>query len=162
MTMPLLLPVHFNTHQRWILTVIPAPYSLVLTRLLFLRLRFESLVHNLKLNRGPSDFTAATLTRGAWSLLQARYCDAPETVFGYTLSGRNAPVPGVEDIVGPVIATVPIKAQVDAAQPVTEFLQRIQSHTVDMTPAQNFALQNIARISKSAAAACNFQTLIVI
>lgn len=71
-------------------------------------------------------------------------------------------MPGVEDIVGPVIATVPIKAQVDAAQPVTEFLQRIQSHTVDMTPAQNFALQNIARISKSAAAACNFQTLIVI
>lgn len=71
-------------------------------------------------------------------------------------------MPGVEDIVGPVIATVPIKAQVDAAQPVTESLQRIQSHTVDMTPAQNFALQNIARISKSAAAACNFQTLIVI
>lgn len=122
----------------------------------------ESFVHNLKLNRGPSDFTTATLIRGAWSLLQARYCDAPETVFGCTLSGRNAPVPGVEDIVGPLIATVPIKAQVDAAQPVTEFLQRIQFHTVDMTPAQNFGLQNIARVSEGAAAACNFQTLLVI
>lgn len=122
----------------------------------------ESFVHNLKLSRGPSDFTTATLIRGAWLLLQARYCDAPETVFGCTLSGWNAPVPGVGDIVGPVIATVPIKAQVDAAQPVTEFLQRIQFHTVDMTPAQNFGLQNIARVSESAAAACNFQTLLVI
>lgn len=123
----------------------------------------ESLVYPIQLNRsGPSSFTTATLIRGAWSLLQARYCDAPETVFGCTVSGRNAPVPGVEDIVGAVISTVPVKAQINASQSVTEFLQQIQSHTVEMTPAQNLGLQNIARVSEGAAAACNFQTLLVI
>jgi amino acid adenylation domain-containing protein/thioester reductase-like protein len=123
----------------------------------------ESLVHTLQLNRkGPSDFTNATLIRAAWSLVQARYCDASETVFGCTLSGRNAPVPGVEDIVGAVIATVPIKARIDGEQSVAEWLQKINAHTVEMTPAQNYGLQNIARVTESAAAACNFQTLLVI
>lgn len=123
----------------------------------------ESLVHNLQLNRkGPSDFTTATLIRAAWSMVQARYCDAPETVFGCTLSGRNAPVPGVEDIVGAVIATVPIKAQVNGEQLISEWLQRVNSQSIEMTPAQNYGLQNIARVAEGAAAACNFQTLLVI
>ncbi|KAJ5346304.1 hypothetical protein N7541_008786 [Penicillium brevicompactum] len=123
----------------------------------------DSFVHTLQLNRkGPSDFTSATLIRAAWSLVQARYCDSPETVFGCTLSGRNAPVPGVEDVVGAVIATVPIKAKVDGEQPVAEWLQQINSHSVEMTPAQNYGLQNIARVAEGAAAACNFQSLLVI
>ncbi|KAJ9487561.1 hypothetical protein VN97_g5749 [Penicillium thymicola] len=123
----------------------------------------ESLVNTLQLNRnGPSNFTTATLIRAAWSVVQARYCDAPETVFGCTLSGRNAPVPGVEDMVGPVIATVPIKAQIDGEQLVAEWLQQVHSHSVEMTPSQNYGLQNIARVAEGAAAACNFQTLLVI
>ncbi|CAG8126482.1 unnamed protein product [Penicillium olsonii] len=123
----------------------------------------DSFVHTLQLNRkGPSDFTSATLIRAAWSLVQARYCDSPETVFGCTLSGRNAPVPGVEDIVGAVIATVPIKAKVDGEQQVTEWLQQINTHSVEMTPVQNYGLQNIARVGEGAAAACNFQSLLVI
>ncbi|KAJ5894898.1 hypothetical protein N7495_006589 [Penicillium taxi] len=110
----------------------------------------ESLVHTLQLDRkGPSDFTTATIIRAAWSLVQARYCDTSEIVFGYTLSGRNAPIPGVEDIVGPVIATVPIKAQVDGEQPVAEWLQQIHSHSIEMAPAQNYGLQNIARLTES-------------
>ncbi|RJE25704.1 Non-ribosomal peptide [Aspergillus sclerotialis] len=122
----------------------------------------SSLIHEISVDRNPSDFTTATLLRAAWSLLQARYCDAPETVFGCTLSGRNAPVAGVEDIVGPVIATVPIKVHLDPQQPVLEFLKNVQNHSVQMAPFQNYGLQNIARVSEAAAAACNFQTLMVI
>lgn len=123
----------------------------------------ESLAHTIKLNRsGPSDFTTATLIKAAWSLLQARYCDAPGTVFGCTLSGRNSSVLGVEDIIGPVISTVPIKAQINQEQDILEFLQATQSHTVSIAPKQNLGLQNIARVSENAATACKFQTLLVI
>lgn len=123
----------------------------------------DSLVHTMKLNRkGASDFTSATLIRAAWSLVQARHCDSTETIFGCTLSGRNASVPGVEDIIGAVIATVPIKAKINAEQSVAEWLQQINSHSVEMTAVQNYGLQNIARVSEGAAAACNFQSLLVI
>ncbi|KAH8432008.1 uncharacterized protein LDX57_009655 [Aspergillus melleus] len=123
----------------------------------------ETLVHTLKVNRnGPSDYTTATLIRAAWSLLQARYCDAPDTVFGCTVSGRNAPVLGVEDMVGPVIATVPIRARFDAQTSIAEYLQHAHNHSVQMSPSQNFGLQNVARLGEGAAAACGFQTLLVI
>ncbi|KAF9890566.1 hypothetical protein FE257_005697 [Aspergillus nanangensis] len=122
-----------------------------------------SFVHNLQLNRsGPSDFTTATLIRAAWSLLQARYCDSPDTVFGCTVSGRNASVPGVEDMVGPVIATVPIKAHVNPEQSVADYVKGVHTQSVEMTTRQNYGLQNIARVSETAAAACAFQSLLVI
>lgn len=123
----------------------------------------SSLIHKIRVNRSkPSDFTTATLLRAAWSLLQVRYCDAADTVFGCTLSGRNAPVPSVEDIIGPVIATVPIKVHVDPQQPALDFLNYVQTHSVQMAPFQNYGLQNIAQVSEAASTACNFQTLLVI
>jgi amino acid adenylation domain-containing protein/thioester reductase-like protein len=123
----------------------------------------SSLIHDIRVNRSnPSDFTTATLLRAAWSLLQARYCDSPDTVFGCTVSGRNAPVAGVEDIVGPVISTVPIRVHLDHQQPALDFLKRVQAHSVEMAPFQNYGLQNTARVSEAASAACNFQTLMVI
>ena len=123
----------------------------------------DAYIHTLQLNRnGPSDYTTATLIRAAWALLQARYCDSPDTVFGCTVSGRNASVPGVEDMVGPVIATVPVKAHVDGQQSVADYLNMINTQSVDMTKTQNYGLQNIARVSDTAAAACGFQTLLVI
>ncbi|RAH71302.1 amino acid adenylation [Aspergillus aculeatinus CBS 121060] len=123
----------------------------------------ESLIHNLKVHRnGPSDFTTATLIRAAWTLLQARYCDSPDTVFGCTVSGRNASVRGVEDVVGPVIATVPIKAHLEPQQSVNDYLKAVHAHSVEMTPYQNYGLQNIARVCDNAPSACSFQTLLVI
>ncbi|OJJ95602.1 hypothetical protein ASPACDRAFT_394, partial [Aspergillus aculeatus ATCC 16872] len=123
----------------------------------------ESLIHNLTIHRnGPSDFTTATLIRAAWTLLQARYCDSPDTVFGCTVSGRNASVRGVEDVVGPVIATVPIKAHLEPQQSVNDYLKAIHAHSVEMTPYQNYGLQNIARVCDNAPSACSFQTLLVI
>ncbi|RAH79137.1 hypothetical protein BO86DRAFT_436606 [Aspergillus japonicus CBS 114.51] len=123
----------------------------------------ELLIHHLKIHRnGPSDFTTATLIRAAWTLLQARYCDSPDTVFGCTVSGRNASVRGVEDVVGPIIATVPIKAHLEPQQSVTDYLKAVHAHSVEMTPYQNYGLQNIARVCNNAPSACSFQTLLVI
>ncbi|PYH42447.1 amino acid adenylation [Aspergillus saccharolyticus JOP 1030-1] len=123
----------------------------------------EALIQKFKISRsGPSDYTTATLIRAAWTLLQARYCDSPDTVFGCTVSGRNASVRGVEDVVGPVIATVPIKAHLEPQQSVTEYLKAVHAHSVAMTPYQNYGLQNIARVCDNAPSACGFQTLLVI
>ncbi|KAE8873268.1 hypothetical protein PTNB73_02419 [Pyrenophora teres f. teres] len=109
-----------------------------------------------------SDFTIATLLKAAWGLLQARYNDSPQAVFGCAVSGRISPVPGVQDMVGPVLATVPVKVDLDQQQSVQDFLRRIQDQYVAMIPFQDYGLQNIARLCSGASAACNFQTLLVI
>ncbi|KAJ6278490.1 hypothetical protein J3E71DRAFT_364050 [Bipolaris maydis] len=109
-----------------------------------------------------SDFTTATLIKAAWGLLLARYNDSPQAVFGCAVSGRISAVSGVEDIVGPVLATVPVKIELDQQQLVEDFLCGIQAQYIAMIPFQDYGLQNIAQLSSGASAACNFQTLLVI
>ena len=75
------------------------------------------------------------------------------------LSGRNAPVTGIDNIVGPTIATVPIRAYVPGDQPISEYLRTLQRQAIDMINFEQTGLQNIARFNKIA---YDFQTLLVV
>jgi non-ribosomal peptide synthetase component F len=57
--------------------------------------------------------------RAAWAVLQGRYTSAAEVVFGAVVTGRQAPVWGVEQMVGPTIATVPVRVVLDEGATVT-------------------------------------------
>jgi amino acid adenylation domain-containing protein len=114
------------------------------------------------LPRRKSDLTLSTILRGAWAILASCYSNSEDVVFGVTLSGRTAPVPGIHEIVGPTISTMPIRVQVDRGDSVAKYLGNVQSQATEMIPFEHFGLQNIARISENAKAAANFQTLMVI
>ncbi|HEY4460848.1 MAG TPA: amino acid adenylation domain-containing protein, partial [Pseudonocardiaceae bacterium] len=51
--------------------------------------------------------TVNTLVQGAWALLLARHSGREDVVFGTTVSGRPAELPGVESMIGMFINTVP-------------------------------------------------------
>ncbi|MEU5692153.1 non-ribosomal peptide synthase/polyketide synthase [Actinosynnema sp. NPDC020468] len=70
--------------------------------------------------------TVNTLVQGAWALLLARTAGARDVVFGSTVSGRPAELPGVEDIVGMFINTVPTRVVVDPAAGVVPWLKGVQ------------------------------------
>ncbi|MBY8854202.1 hypothetical protein K7G98_40585, partial [Saccharothrix sp. MB29] len=57
--------------------------------------------------------TVNTLVQGAWALTLARTAGQREVVFGSTVSGRPAELPGVESIVGMFINTVPTRVVVE-------------------------------------------------
>ena len=93
----------------------------------------------------------------------AHYCNsATEALFGVTVSGRQAAVPGIERIVGPTFATVPIRVSVDWEWSVTDFLQNVLDQATNMIPHEQFGLQRIRRIDADAERACEFQTLLVV
>ncbi|KAH6661027.1 peptide synthetase [Truncatella angustata] len=102
--------------------------------------------------------TVATAIRGAWALLVASYTASNDVVFGETLTGRNAPIPGVEQIEGPMIATVPIRVTVDVDATVSEYLQDIHTQSVLAIPHEHFGLQHIRRLSPDAREACELRT----
>ncbi|KAL3963504.1 hypothetical protein ACCO45_000508 [Purpureocillium lilacinum] len=105
----------------------------------------------------------ATIVRAAWALVLAAYADnASDICFGATVSGRQAPVPGIEKIAGPLIATVPIRVRLDRRQPVADYLMSIQRQATDMVNHEQYGLQRIARLSPGAKAATEFSTLLVI
>jgi amino acid adenylation domain-containing protein len=71
--------------------------------------------------------TINTLLQGAWALLLSRYSGHRDVIFGATVSGRPADLPGASDITGIFINTLPVRAQVDDACTVTAWLQALQS-----------------------------------
>ncbi|PLB47170.1 acetyl-CoA synthetase-like protein, partial [Aspergillus steynii IBT 23096] len=89
--------------------------------------------------------TPSTALRAAWAILISHYTQSHDVIFGSTLTGRQAPVPGVELVEGPTIATVPIQQQ-----------------SINMIPFEQAGLPRIRRISPETDLACAFQTLLVV
>jgi amino acid adenylation domain-containing protein/non-ribosomal peptide synthase protein (TIGR01720 family) len=106
--------------------------------------------------------TASVTLRAAWSVIMSSYTNANDTIFGATVSGRQAPVRGVEQMTGPTIATVPVRITLDKSKTVEELLLQVQAQVIDMTPFEQTGLQLIRRVSAYSERACDFQTLLVI
>jgi amino acid adenylation domain-containing protein len=109
-----------------------------------------------------STTTVATAIRGAWALISSRYTAYNDVVFGETLTGRNAPVVGVELIEGPMITTIPVRTKIRVDQSVLGYLQGIQDLSVQRIPYEHAGLQNIRRLSSDAREACELRTGLVL
>lgn len=102
--------------------------------------------------------TLSNIIRLAWAIVVSANTDTEDVVFGVTLSGRNAPVPHIENIPGPTFTTVPFRIRVVADETVCTALAAVQQHATRMIPFEQTGLQHIRRISPEAAVACDFRT----
>ncbi|PVH74847.1 acetyl-CoA synthetase-like protein [Cadophora sp. DSE1049] len=109
-----------------------------------------------------SPFTMATLIRGAWALVASQYTGSDDVLFGETLTGRDIPLPGVEGIVGPLIATVPVRVRIHRTTTIESYLQTVQQSILARTPYQHMGWQNIRKVSKDAQHASEAGTGLVI
>ncbi|KAG9839970.1 nonribosomal peptide synthase SidD, partial [Aureobasidium melanogenum] len=107
-------------------------------------------------------FTLATLIRGAWALVASQYSGSDDVLFGETLTGRDIALSGVESIVGPLIATVPIRIRINRDITLESFLQSVQQSILARTPYQHMGWQNIRKVSQDAQHASEVPTGLVI
>ncbi|MFI9379909.1 non-ribosomal peptide synthase/polyketide synthase [Kutzneria sp. NPDC052558] len=70
--------------------------------------------------------TVNTMIQAAWALLLSLYSGERTVVFGTTVSGRPAELPGVESMIGLFINTVPTRVDVDGSE-VRDWLRRLQA-----------------------------------
>ncbi|KAL3471239.1 hypothetical protein BJX99DRAFT_263436 [Aspergillus californicus] len=109
-----------------------------------------------------TDFSLATKLRLACAVVISQYTGRNDVVFGTTSSGRAAPVPDIHQLTGPTNATIPQYISLDPEWTVREALQHVQDRNARLVPYEQFGLRNIAQCGESHAAACGFQTLLVI
>ena len=64
----------------------------------------------------------------AWSLVLGYFTGMHQVCFGYLSSGRDSPVDGIEDIVGPIISM--LVARVDLDQPLTQIIGKINHDNI--------------------------------
>lgn len=107
-------------------------------------------------------FTIATLIRGAWALVASQYTGSDDVVFGETLTGRDISLRGVEDVLGPLNATVPIRIRIDRGASAASYLRDVQQAMSARTPYQHMGMQYIRRVSRDAQHACEAPTGIVV
>jgi amino acid adenylation domain-containing protein len=109
----------------------------------------------------PPGYSPAVLLRAAWAIVMSRHTGGESVLFGETRLGRNVSLEGIDTLVGPTIASVPILASVNRNQTVTSFLTQIRDIGLEIQNFEHLGIQNIRRISEDARVACSFQTLLV-
>ena len=94
---------------------------------------------------GSGRVTTSIVLRATWVLLVAAYTAEQEAVLNVALSGRNAPVPEIMDLIAPTVTTVPFRVRIEDSESIHDFLEKIRRQAIDMIPFEHTGLQNIRR-----------------
>lgn len=120
--------------------------------------------HRTSLTRtAGAHITLPSIIRAAWAMVVATYSsNSEDVVFGETLTGRDAPVDGLVDMIGPTLATVPTRIRINPDITVGRFLEDVQSLSAQAIQFQHAGLQHIKHLNEDTATACGFQNLLAV
>jgi|GEM_PF-1200117 len=105
-------------------------------------------------------FTLNTLIQGAWSVLVSQLSGTEDVIFGVTNSGRHVPLPGVQELVGLLINTIPMRV-ITRADSVIDLLHEIQDHQQNDSEHVHLGLTNIQKCSGVDPGVGLFETLVI-
>jgi non-ribosomal peptide synthetase component F len=78
--------------------------------------------------------TVAAIYYAAWGLVLSVFCDSSSVLFGAVMSGRILPIPGILEVVGNLVNTLPIAITIDERVDTVTFLRQVFSQLVDLSP----------------------------
>ena len=104
--------------------------------------------------------TLSTLFQAAWAVVLSRTSGDKDVTFGVTLSGRDIDLPGVEDMVGLFINTVPLRLSVENG-PIGDWLTSVQDRHQSNSRHGYIPLAEIQRGCALPAGAPLFDSLLV-
>ena len=120
-----------------------------------------ALVESLEACTRQLRLTLSTVLQGAWALLLSRWGETADVVFGATVSGRPAVLPGVEEIVGVLINTLPVRVLVAEDRAVGPWLLELQKRQAERLEHQHVPLVEIQEWSDLPAGVALFDSLLV-
>ncbi|MET0403432.1 MAG: amino acid adenylation domain-containing protein, partial [Cystobacter sp.] len=92
--------------------------------------------------------TLNTVVQGAWALLLGHHAGTRDVVFGTTVSGRPPELPGVEEMVGLFINTLPVRVRFSPESPLVEWLRGNQAWLMEMRQHEHSPLVKVQRWSE--------------
>ena len=94
------------------------------------------------------NITINTIAETIWGILLAKYNGIEDVVFGKVVSGRNAHIPGIEQMVGIFINTIPVRLRIEKESTILSVLKEIQKQAVDSSQYDHCALSKIQEIAR--------------
>ncbi|SEC47016.1 non-ribosomal peptide synthase domain TIGR01720/amino acid adenylation domain-containing protein [Amycolatopsis tolypomycina] len=102
--------------------------------------------------------TLNTIVQGAWGLVLSRCSGESDVVFGTTVSGRPADLPGVEAMAGLFINTLPAPVTVHDGQAVADWLRELQAA---QARSRRFDFVSLAQLQNWAGGSTLFDSILV-
>jgi amino acid adenylation domain-containing protein/non-ribosomal peptide synthase protein (TIGR01720 family) len=90
-----------------------------------------------------NDLTLSNLFQAAWGLVLRAYTGSSDVCFGYMTSGRDIPMEGIYEAIGPFINLLVCQLHVGDAVSVWDLLQAVQSDYLNSLPHQQTSLASI-------------------
>ncbi len=103
--------------------------------------------------------TLSTVLHGAWGLLLGGLTGRADVVYGTTVAGRPAEVPGIENAVGLFINTVPVRQRWRGTDSLATAFRHLQSEQARLLDHQHLGLAEIQRVTGHGEL---FDTLVVV
>lgn len=89
------------------------------------------------------EVTAASLVQTSWALVLRAFTGSMRPCFGTLTSGRDLPIPQVDEIFGPLINIIPCRINLGETGSVIEALGEVQNEYLQSLPYQTHALEDI-------------------
>ncbi|HET8888390.1 MAG TPA: condensation domain-containing protein [Candidatus Angelobacter sp.] len=105
--------------------------------------------------------TLNTVMLGAWARVLASYTGCPDVIFGTTVSGRPAELPGIENMIGLFINTLPTRVQIKSEETVASYLRRLQKRQVELRDYEYSPLPKVQAWSQMPRGVRLFESLFV-
>ena len=106
------------------------------------------------------NITPATIIKAAWSLVLGQVSSRSDIVFGHVISGRNAAVREVENIIGSCVNIVPVRVKFQPNWTVLDLLQSIQEQQVTNMPFESLGFREIIKQCTDWPDWTNFSTVV--
>jgi amino acid adenylation domain-containing protein/non-ribosomal peptide synthase protein (TIGR01720 family) len=127
--------------------------------------------HNVSLSRAATDelrrfasrhqLTLGTVAQAAWAILLARYSGERDVLFGLVFSGRSAPLPGIDRIVGLFINTLPMRTEVPPGEPLASWVRALQERRAEAERFEHASLAEVQSWSDAPAGRALFDSILV-
>ena len=91
-----------------------------------------------------NQITPATVFQVAWALVLRVYARTDDTCFGYLTSGRDLPITGMSDAVGPFINMLVCRILFAKDREISDVLEKRQTQFVDSLEFQHWSLADIS------------------
>ncbi|TDC90506.1 non-ribosomal peptide synthetase [Actinomadura sp. 7K507] len=104
--------------------------------------------------------TLSTVLQGAWGLVLGRLLGSNDVVFGATVSGRPPELPGIEQMIGLFINTLPIRVRYRMDEPLGTLLERLQDEQTELLAHHHLGLTDIQRAAGHSGALFDTMTVL--
>ncbi|MFE6226449.1 amino acid adenylation domain-containing protein [Streptomyces sp. NPDC057854] len=91
--------------------------------------------------------TLNAVVQGAWALVLSLLTGRDDVVFGQTVHGRPAELPGADALVGLVMNAVPVRVRVAPGESLAGLFARVQGEQLALGPHQHVGLDEVQRLA---------------